>query len=298
MRIVIIGGRGFIGRHLSNELKAGGHQVVVTTRDRELTSAGADGYAYWDGRDESGLAAIIEKCDVVINLAGENIGASRWTNARKEALMNSRVETATMLAAALKTVKHKPSVVIQASAVGYYGIGDQPRDETSPAGDDWLAQLSVEWEKSISRLEAKDIRVVVTRSGVVLGKSGSVLQRLMLPIRLFAGGPLGSGTQWISWIHIKDEVKALQFLIENGNCRGVYNLTSPEPVQNKEMEKKLAALMHRPDWIATPSFLLRILLGEMSTIVLDGQKVLPKRLLEAGFIFKFGNLDEALKDLL
>jgi len=294
MRIAIIGGRGFIGKYLYEELSATGHEVIVTTRVEHLTFP----YVYWDGSDRQALQAILEKCDAVVNLAGENIGAKPWTKERKELLRRSRVDTANTLIESLNGMKQKPSVLVQASAVGYYGIRDQPMDEGSPAGLDWLARLCVDWEEPLNRLSGKDIRVIVTRSGVVLGKSDSVLQRLLLPIKLFIGGPLGSGTQWISWIHIKDEVRAIRYLLENKNCRRVYNLTSPEPVQNKTIEKKLAEMIHRPDWIRTPAFLLRMMLGEMSTIILDGQKVYPKRLQEAGFTFEFDELKKALDNLL
>lgn len=294
MRIVIIGGRGFIGKNLFDELLAAGHEVIVTTRVEHLTFP----YVYWDGKDCQGLQTILKKCDAVINLAGENIGAKPWTKSRKEILRRSRVETANALVDALNGMKQKPSVFVQASAVGYYGIGDQPMDENSPTGQDWLACLCVDWEEPLNRLNRKDIRVIVTRSGVVLGKNSSVLQRLLLPVKLFFGGPLGSGTQWISWIHIKDEVRAIRYLLETKSSRGIYNLTAPEPVQNRTIEKKLAQMIHRPDWIRTPAFLLRMALGEMSTIILDGQRVFPKRLQEAGFTFMFGELEKALDDLL
>lgn len=294
MRIVIVGGRGFISKNLFEELTAAGHEVVVTTRVEHLDFPNV----HWDGMNRQALQAILEKCDAVINLAGENIGARPWTKERKEILRRSRVETANALVDALNGMKKRPSVVVQASAVGYYGIGDQPMDEDSPAGQDWLARLCVDWEEPLMRLTGTDMRVIVTRSGVVLAKSGSVLQKLLLPVKLFLGGPLGSGTQWISWIHIKDEVRAIRYLLETKRWRGIYNLTSPEPVQNKAIEKKLAEMIHRPDWIRIPAFLLRTVLGEMSTIILDRQRVYPKRLQEAGFTFVFGELEMALGDLL
>ncbi len=219
MRIVIVGGRGFISKNLFEELTAAGHEVVVTTRVEHLDFPNV----HWDGMNRQALQAILEKCDAVINLAGENIGARPWTKERKEILRRSRVETANALVDALNGMKKRPSVVVQASAVGYYGIGDQPMDEDSPAGQDWLARLCVDWEEPLMRLTGTDMRVIVTRSGVVLAKSGSVLQKLLLPVKLFLGGPLGSGTQWISWIHIKDEVRAIRYLLETKRWRGIYN---------------------------------------------------------------------------
>lgn len=298
MRIAIIGGRGFIGRNLSDELMTVGHQVMIVTRSKDTIADGFENFAYWDGKDHKALQAILERCDGVVNLAGENIGAKPWTKARKELLRRSRVETTNALVDALNEMEKIPSVLIQASAVGFYGTGDQPVDENSSAGKDWLAQLCVDWENPLTRLNDKSIRVVVTRNGVVLGKHGSVLQELLLPIKLFLGGPLGTGNQWISWIHIKDEVRAIKYLLENQDCHGIYNLTTPEAVQNTEMERTLARITHRPFWIRTPAFLLRMALGEMSTIVLDGQRVLPRRLADAGFNFKYNDLENALLNLL
>jgi len=298
MRIAIIGGRGFIGRNLSNELMAAGHQVIIVTRAKDTKAVNSGFYVNWDGKDRKALQTILEKCDAVVNLAGENIGVKPWTKARKEMLRRSRVETTNVLVDSLNELKKLPLILIQASAIGFYGVGDQPVDENSPAGKDWLAKLCVEWEDPLTRLNEKNTRVVIIRNGVVLGKQGSVLQKLLLPIKLFIGGPLGKGNQWISWIHIEDEARAIRYLLENEKCCGIYNLTAPEAVQNAEMVRTLARITHRPFWIRTPAFLLRMALGEMSTIVLDGQRVLPSRLTSAGFIFNYNDLEKALRDLL
>jgi uncharacterized protein len=297
MRIVIIGGRGFIGSALSKELADAGHEVSVTTRG-EGGLEGERKLVHWNGTDRTSLTAILENCDAVVNLAGENIGAKPWTKTRKQQLRESRILTTNALVEAINAMKKRPTILIQASAVGYYGTSDREMEEISPAGSDWLAQLGRDWEAPLHKLKEAKTRVVVIRSGVVLAQSDSVLQKLALPVRFFIGGPLGNGKQWISWIHLGDEVRAIRFLLETSKCAGVYNLTSPEPVQNMEMEKKIASRIHRPYWLPAPAFLLRAALGEMSTIVLHGQRVLPRRLLEAGYKFKFAHLDDALKDLL
>jgi uncharacterized protein len=297
MRIVILGGKGFIGSYLTNELAAHGHQVTVTTRDQKSAVDGS-GAVYWDGVDRTTLARILDGSGAVVNLVGENIGAKPWSKARKAQLISSRVNTATVLVETIKTLKNKPEALVQASAVGYYGTGEQSMDESAPNGIDWLAQLARDWETPAKSLNETETRVVIIRSGVVLAKAGSVLQKLALPFKFFIGGPLGSGRQWFSWIHIQDEVRAIRYLIENKKCSGVYNLTAPDTLRNSEVGRILAAALRRPYWLPVPAFALKLLLGEMSTILLDGQKVLPKRLTEAGYDFAFKTAKTAVMDLL
>jgi len=188
--------------------------------------------------------------------------------------------------------------LVQASAIGYYGTGDEVKDEVSVAGDDYLARFAERWEKSTDAVEALGIRRVVIRTGIVLQKGAGVLPQLMLPFQLLVGGPVGSGKQLYSWIHILDEAAAILFLLENEGCKGVYNLTAPDPHSNAEMGKSLARVMNRPYWMPVPGFALKLVLGEMSTLVLDGQRVLPRRLEADGFVFQYPRLEDALRNLL
>lgn len=298
MRVVIIGGNGMIGQALTKELLAHGHQVTILTR-REIREQKAGGVLQqrWNGKDAAQLAAYLNGQDAVVNLAGESIGKNRWSAERKQLIWNSRVTVGKVLAEAFAKLPVKPGVVIQASAIGFYGTGFEPFDESSPQGSDWLATVCKDWEDSVQLLKKPGTRLVVIRSGIVLSRGGGVLTQLELPVRLFVGGPIGSGKQWISWITLQDEVRAIRFLIERGDCEGVYNLTAPDPVSNRRMGKTLAKVLHRPYWLPLPPFLLEWVLGEMSLLVLKGQNVLPVRLLRAGFKFDFANLEPALRNL-
>jgi uncharacterized protein len=233
----------------------------------------------------------------VVNLAGDSIGKSRWTQERKQLIRDSRIDVGKALMGAITLLQVKPQVLIQASAIGYYGTGSEPCDEKTPRGNDWLASVCEDWENSLSGVRDSGIRLAIIRSGVVLAREGGVLAQLELPVRLFVGGPIGSGKQWISWIALADEVRAIRFLIERNDCQGVFNLTAPDPVSNRKMGRTLAKVLHRPFWFPLPVFALNLLLGEMSTLVLDGQEVLPVGLLGAGFKFEFPNLETALYDL-
>jgi len=297
MRVVIIGGSGLIGRALRQELTGHGHQVTVLTRSTGSKEHPDFALAEWDGKDEKRLAELLDGQEAVVNLAGESIGKGRWSLQRKQTILSSRLEPGTALVAALNSLAKGPRVMVQASAIGYYGTGAETLDENSPAGADWLAEVCRQWEGRLSGLQRKEIRQVILRNGVVLVREGGVLAQLSLPVRLFVGGPLGNGKQWISWIHLTDEVRAIRFLLENAACAGVYNLTAPEPVNNRQMGQALARQLHRPFWLPLPAFALRMLLGEMSLLVLEGQRVLPKRLQQAGFEFAYPDVVTALKDL-
>jgi uncharacterized protein (TIGR01777 family) len=297
MRVVIIGGKGLIGGALSKELIAHGHQVTILSRGEGKDRADSVVQQRWDGKDSAQLAVFLEGQDAVVNLAGESIGKSRWTSERKQLIRNSRIQVGKSLVDAITSLPVKPQVLIQASAIGYYGTGSGSCDENTPQGNDWLANVCADWENSLSGVRDTGIRLVTIRSGVVLAREGGVLAQLELPVRLFVGGPIGSGKQWISWITLTDEVRAIRFLIERNDCKGTFNLTAPDPVSNRKMGKTLAKVLHRPFWFPLPAFALRLLLGEMSTLVLDGQEVLPVGLLKAGFKFEFSNLEPALRDL-
>jgi uncharacterized protein (TIGR01777 family) len=299
MRIVIIGGLGLIGSAFSKLAAAKGHSVVALTRkDIKGEQIGSNlVIKTWDGKNPEILTTLIDHSDVVINLAGENIGKGKWTKKRKEILLNSRLEPALALVRALSRCAKPPSTLIQASAIGVYGTGVEEKTEDSFPGDDYLAKFAIEWEDSTKAVDGMEIRRIIIRTGIVLDKSEGVLPMLMLPFKLMVGGPVSSGNQIYSWIHIKDEAAAILSLLENPKCKGIYNLTAPQPLNNREIAKTLAKVMKRPYWLPVPGIALKLALGEMSTLVLDGQKVLPKRLMQAGFHYSYPDLEEALTDL-
>lgn len=299
MKIALIGGSGLIGRALTHELVENEHEITILTR-RPVTASrvGNIQWRQWDGKDPAELSQLIDGQEGIINLAGESIGKGHWTEKRKAQLLQSRLEPTRAIVTALKSCSLAPSLLVQASAVGYYGSGDLIYDESAPCGGDFLAGLALKWENASKPVEALGLRRVILRTGVVLSRAGGVLTQLTLPFKLFAGGPLGTGRQWISWIHIKDEVRAIRFLLESAKASGAYNLTAPEAVTNAEMGKMLAKYLRRPDWLPLPAFALRIALGEMSTLVVDGQKVVPTRLIEAGFTFQYPTLELAMSNLL
>lgn len=299
MRVAIIGGRGLIGRALSRELADAGHTPVILSR---YSTAGEllDGthVRLWDGKDGRQLAAEINGLDALVNLAGESIGAKRWTEKRMEQIYSSRLIPGQAIIDAWTKMTQPPGTLVQASAVGFYGNTFLSTDENAPQGKDQLAELCREWEASTLPVTNMGTRHVIIRSGVVFDRLHGILPQMALPFRLFAGGPIGSGKQWISWIHIQDEVRAIRWLLERSMLSGVFNLVSPNPVTNTEFGKTLAKVIHRPYWFPVPAFLLRTVLGKMSSLILEGQKVIPARLTEAGFEFRFPDLDIALSNLL
>lgn len=300
MRVVILGGLGLIGKAFSKIAFAKGHEIIALTRSKKIIEQADPRYHVetWDGVNVEKLSTLIENADAVINLAGESIGKGRWTADRKEKLLDSRLAPAKALVEALSRCKRPPSTLIQASAIGFYGTGEDEKTENSPSGNDYLARFAVKWEDSTKAVEGLGIRRIIIRTGIVLDIKQGALPQLMLPFKLMAGGPIGSGRQVYSWIHIEDEAAAILYLLETSSCTGIYNLTSPSPLRNSEIGKALAKVMKRPYWLPVPGFTLQLVLGEMSTLVLDGQRVLPERLSEAGYKFIFPDLEGALKNLL
>lgn len=299
MKVIIAGGSGMIGRQLTRRLLEDGHSVWVLSRNPERVKLpDLAEVVKWDGRSSSGWQHLVNEADAIINLTGENLGASRWTPKRKQILRSSRLEPANAIVQAIDAAVHRPTVLLQSSAVGYYGPKQaETVDENTPPGGDELSRLVVDWEDATKPVETFGVRRVVVRQGIVLDNREGALPRMLLPFRLFAGGPVGSGKQWISWISRRDIVEAMLFLLQNENASGAYNLTSPNPVTNAEFGKTIGSVMHRPYWMPVPAFLMRLFFGEMSTVVLDGQRVLPRRLLEAGYGFKYSNLKSALQDV-
>jgi len=301
MRVLITGGSGLIGRALTANLARNGNEVIVLSRRPERIIGLPTGVRaeWWDGHTIEGWSSLADGADAVVNLAGENISAGRWTEEHKRSILESRLNAGRAVVQAIEAAAHKPRVVIQASGVGYYGPqGDEEITEETPPGHDFLARVAIEWEASTAFLEALRVRRVVIRTGVVLSATGGALARILLPFRLFVGGRLGSGRQWFPWIHIADEVGAIRFLIENEIASGPFNLTAPIPLTNAEFSQLLGQRLRRPVLMPTPAFGLRLFFGEMATILLDGQRAIPRRLLQLGFPFQFPGAGSALRDLL
>ena len=300
MRILISGGTGMIGKQLVNRLHESGHDLWILTR-REQKGHHLPGVkmVHWDGSSLGKWSDLVGQVDAIINLAGENIGAKRWSSKRKNIIIDSRVNAGKILTEAISNSKKRPVVFIQASAIGFYEKNNiDTLSEESQISHDFLADICKEWEASSLDVETMGVRRIVIRTGVVLSKEEGALNRMLIPFKFFIGGPIGSGKQMISWIHPSDEVSAIQFLLENEEARGNYNLTAPYPVSNANLGKTLAKIINRPYWIPVPALVLRCLLGEMSTLVLDGQTVAPSRLIDAGFSFKYEKIENAIIDLM
>ncbi|WP_322802494.1 TIGR01777 family oxidoreductase [Thermoflexus sp.] len=299
MRVLILGGTGFLGRALTGRLQEAGYEVIVLSRRPELARLPPGVQATrWDGRTPTGWAHLMDGAFAVINLAGESIG-QRWTAATKQRIRESRLNAGRAVVEAIAAARTKPQVLLQASAVGYYGPrGDERLTEEDPPGNDFLARLAVDWEASTQPVEAMGVRRVILRTGLVLERDGGALARLLLPFRLFVGGPLGNGRQGWSWIHRADWVEAVKFLMERPDARGPYNLTAPQPVSNAEFSRILGRVLGRPAWLPVPALALRLVFGEGADFLLTGQFVLPRRLLEAGFPFRYPDLESALRAIL
>ena len=303
MRIVVTGATGFIGKALCQSLVQDGHEIVALTRSpaKANTVLGEQVTSFqWDGCRSGGWASLAEGAGAIVNLAGENIGGGRWTQAMTQAILQSRLNAGQAVVEAVENAETKPGVVIQASGVGCYGShGDEVLDESAPYGDDFLSNVARQWETSTGAVETMGVRRVILRTGAVLERDGGMLPRMLLPFRLFVGGPLGDGRQWLSWIHREDEVQALRFLLDNENAQGVFNLTAPEPVTMRDFCHLLGKTMGRPSWLPMPGFVLRLLFGEMAdALLLSGQRAIPRRLQEEGFEFKYPTTELALKAIM
>lgn len=305
MRVIITGGSGLIGTALTERLLADGHEVIILSRSPEKHTfpEGAKGVE-WDGKTAGNWYTHINEDTAMVHLAGASIAGdglipSRWTDKRKETIRQSRVQSGQAVVAGIKAAEHKPKLLIQASAVGYYGpCGPEVITESSPAGNDFLASVCVEWEKSTKPVSAMGVRRIIIRTGLVLNLEDGPLPILLLQYKLFAGGKLGDGRQYWPWIHIDDEINAIAYLLEHETAEGPYNLSAPNPVTNNEFGKALGQVLKRPHLIPAPAFALKLALGEIATLVLDGQRAIPKRLQEAGYTFKFTDVKAALADLL
>jgi uncharacterized protein (TIGR01777 family) len=306
MRFMIAGGSGLIGRELTSSLTSIGDEVIILSRSPEKVTGLPVGSRaiQWDGKTVQDWGREMETCDVVINLTGENLSGdgflpTRWSKGRKLSLVQSRVNSGHALTKAIEMAAKKPFVFVQASGINYYDIySEKVITEADEAGNDFLANLSKEWEASSLAVESMGIRRVITRNGVVLSMKGGALRFLLLPYKLFVGGRLGSGKQIYSWIHIRDEIEAIIHLVRNDHASGPYNLTSPNSVTNDDFGRTIAKVMKRPHYLPVPALAMRLAFGEVAAMVLEGQKVVPQRLLESGFTFKYPILEDALKELL
>jgi uncharacterized protein (TIGR01777 family) len=307
VRTIITGGTGLIGRALAANLAADGHEAILLSRNPERATGLPQGVRAerWDAHTAAGWGHLVEGADAVVNLAGANLAGegffpSRWTAERKRLIRDSRVNAGRAVVRAIEQASNKPHVVVQSSGVGYYGFrGDEEITADDQPGDDFLARIaSDDWEPSTAPVEEMGVRRAIIRSGAVLDAHEGALPRLVLPFRLFVGGPMGSGKQWFSWIHIRDEVAAIRFLIENKEASGPFNLTAPNPLTNAQFARVLGRVMGRPARIPIPAFAMRLAFGEVVGVLLEGQRVIPQRLLELGFTFQFPDAEAALRDVL
>ncbi len=298
MKVLITGGTGFLGGALAKSLLTDGHPVWALSRnpDKAHAPAGVQIIA-WDGRTTTGWGDLVNEMDAIVNLAGKSLSTWPWTKATKQEFWDSRIQAGLAVVEAISKATRRPRVLVQASGINHYGLAGPTADESTPAADDFLARLTVAWEDVTQPVEAMGVRRVIIRTAVVLGRGEGLLPLMSLPVNLFAGGPLGSGKQAMPWIHVADDVGAIRFLIAGEKASGAFNLIAPAPTSSAEFMRGLAKALHRPYWFPTPAFLLRLVLGEMSCLVVDGRFAQPKRLTELGYRFQFAGLEEALLDI-
>jgi len=296
MKVLISGASGLLGSAVSARLNAAGHQVTETSRSG---AGGANGTVIWRVQNEPAPASALIDKDVVIHLAGESIASGRWTAEKKARIRDSRVLGTRNLIEGISNAKKRPSVLICASAVGFYGDrGDESLTEDSPPGKGFLPEVCVEWENEAKRAEELGVRVVNLRTGIVLSPSGGALEKMLPPFRLGIGGPLGNGNQWWPWVHLDDVTGIVEHVMSTPSIRGPVNVASPGIVRNADFTSTLARAIDRPAILPAPSFALRLIFGEMADALLSSQRVIPTAALASGFAFQFENIDSALRDLL
>ncbi|ERT08871.1 NAD binding domain of 6-phosphogluconate dehydrogenase family protein [Lyngbya aestuarii BL J] len=304
MKVAITGATGFVGTRLVERLHKEGHQVVVFTRNPERAQRIFPTSAYpqlevvgYTPTESGSWQQAIAGCQGVVNLAGASIAEGRWTPQRKQEIINSRVQGTEKLVEAIEQADSKPTVLVNSSAVGYYGTSETAIfDETSPPGDDFLAQVCQAWESAAEKVKEAGTRLVIVRTGIVLGMGGA-LAKMLTPFKLFAGGPLGSGKQWFSWIHRDDLVSLIIFALTHPEVEGVVNGTAPNPVRMGQLCNTLGDVLHRPSWLPVPDFALETLLGDSAKLVLEGQQVIPKRTVSYNFDYQYPTVKPALEDI-
>lgn len=299
MKILITGGTGFVGTHLTTRLIREGHEVTILTRSAKRSEKKVSGLSYLQGDPtmKGRWQEAICEHGAVVNLAGASI-FRRWTEEYKKALQDSRLLTTRHLVEGIDARTDKKMVFVSASAVGYYGFhGDEQFTEESPPGEDFLARLACAWEQEASRAADRGARVVIARIGVVLAEQGGALGQMISLFKKYIGGPVGDGKQWCSWIHIDDLVEAFMFLIRNDAVKGAFNLCSPEPVRNEDLARAFGNVLRRPSFLPAPGFMIRLILGEFGMVILKGQRVNPRRLLDNGFTFQYPDITQALQNL-
>lgn len=301
MKIIIIGATGLIGRKLVEHLTGKNYQVVIVSRNAAKAKnlfPNQNDLAEWDGRSVEILSQIVSGSNAVINLAGESIAGGRWTDARKQKILGSRVNSTKAVVMAINGSAQKPGVLLQGSAIGYYGAHPSKIfTEKDSAGSGFLAEVSQKWESAAAELDPS-VRLVFLRTGVVLDPQGGALKQMQTPFKFGIGGHIGSGEQWFSWIHMDDEIRAIAFLLENPQSKGAFNLTAPQPVSMKDFAQAIGRAMKRPSLLHVPSFAIKILMGKMGEeIVLNGQKVIPEKLLDEGFQFRYEKVADALQGI-
>ncbi|MEH7384343.1 TIGR01777 family oxidoreductase [Bacillus sp. JJ1521] len=299
MKIAIAGGTGFVGKKLSDYLLDQQHEVFILTRNASKISHHPSlHYVEWLGANRSPESEL-QDVDAIINLAGESLNSGRWTEARKRLIIDSRVTTTREILRIISSMQKKPNVLLNASAIGIYGTSEEETftEETSRLGSDFLANTVSAWEQEANLAAEIGVRTCFLRLGVVLGDDGGALTRMVLPYTFFIGGTIGSGKQWLSWIHIDDVIRGMEFLLHHENLSGAINFTAPNPLQMKEFGQTIGKVLNRPHWLPVPGFALQLLLGEMSILVLEGQKVIPNKLIEHGFTFTFETVEKALRNV-
>ncbi|XZN97798.1 MAG: TIGR01777 family oxidoreductase [Microcoleus sp.] len=304
MKVAIAGATGFVGSRLVERLHSEGHSILVLARDSERARRIFPASAYpnleivgYSPAESGNWQHSIGGCDGVVNLAGVPIAEERWTAARQQAILDSRKLTTAKLVEAIANANPKPSVLVSASAIGYYGTSETAEfEENSPGGDDFLAAVCKEWESAAEKVKNTGTRLVILRLGIVLGMGGA-LAKMLPAFRLFAGGPIGTGKQWFSWIHRDDVVNLILYALQNPQVEGVLNATAPHPVRMNELCETLGEVLQRPSWLPVPSFALELLLGDGAKVVLEGQQVLPKRTLLSGFQYEYPQLRSAIEEI-
>ncbi|WLR47768.1 TIGR01777 family oxidoreductase [Halobacillus litoralis] len=299
MNIAITGGTGFVGTQLKEKLVQEGHDVYILTRSpKKYKDTDQVTYVGWL-KEEFHPEQELPILDAIVNLAGESLNSGRWTEERKQSILESRIKSTEGVLDLIDALSEKPEVLVNASAVGYYGQSKTKTftEETTEPGNDFLANVVEEWEARASQAAEKGVRTVYVRFGIILGEEGA-LPKMILPYKMMIGGNLGSGEQWMSWIHIDDVVGIVHFAIENKNIHGPLNGTAPNPKRNKDFGQTLGEVLNRPHWITAPSVAMKVALGDMSTLLLDGQCVIPKKTTASGYTFHYPDLQPALSSIL